>query len=378
MKLRKVSNGTIFPGNSDSRCDQTDHIASPRGRENVSASPTSRRAELVPGCQFGHYRILSCLGAGGMGEVYRASDARLGRNVAIKVLRARDDSGRDSRKRLEEEARATSALSHPNIVSVYEVGEAVSIPYVAFELVDGETIREALAPGPFPTKKLLPIARQMADGLAAAHDAGVVHRDLTPANVMISKTGLVKILDFGLANSPAPPTEGCRSSVLTLAPSAGRTGETAGTPGYMSPEQVRGERLDFRSDQFSFGAVLYEMAAGRPAFWRSTTIDTLCAVLNDEPEPLSHIAPGIPVALVRIVDRCLAKTPARRYDSTKDLARDLSDASGHVADVDPVRELSADRRPLTPVLIAILAASVSWLLLGDLRQRARGIRPTHR
>src|SRR5713101_223936 len=216
---------------------------------------------LTSGTKLGPYEIQSPLGAGGMGEVYRARDPRLGREVAIKTLPAQFSSDRESLRRLEQEARSASALNHPNIVTIYEFAELESTCYIAMELVEGHTLRELLASSSLPLRQTIQIAAQVAEGLAKAHEAGIVHRDLKPGNLMLSRDGLAKILDFGLAKFTAPE---CGSSIET------QTGGLLGTVGYMSPEQVSGQPADFRSDQFAFGAILYEMATGKRAFQRGS------------------------------------------------------------------------------------------------------------
>ena len=259
-----------------------------------------------------------------MGEVYRARDPRLGRDVAIKVLPAELAGSAERLKRFEQEARAASGLNHPNIVTVYDVGTTEETSWLAMELVAGDTLRSLLAAGPLPVKRLLAIAAQAADGLAGAHARQIVHRDLKPENVMVTKDGLVKILDFGLAKLGAAP-EG--SSPLSSAPTlsaATAAGTVLGTVAYMSPEQARGESVDFRSDQFAFGAMLYEMATGKRAFARPTAPETLAAIIRDEPEALPASAPALPAPLRWMVERCLAKDPEERYASTRDLARDLA------------------------------------------------------
>ena len=237
----------------------------------------------------------------------------------------------DRLRRFEQEARSASALNHPNIVTVYDVGRADSVSYIALELVVGETLREILAAGPLPLKRTLSIAAQVADGLAKAHAAGIVHRDLKPENVMVSKDGFAKILDFGLAKLTQSETGSVdRSRATTL---AGETepGVVLGTVGYMSPEQASGRAVDFHSDQFSLGAILYEMAAGKRAFAGASTVETLAAIIRDEPRALASVNPKAPAPLRWIVDRCLAKDPEERYGSTRDLARDLQGLGEHLA-----------------------------------------------
>ena len=278
---------------------------------------------VTAGTRLGPYEILSPLGVGGMGEVYRARDARLGRDAAVKVLPAGIGADADRLKRFEKEARSASALNHPNIVTVYDIGTSEGISWIAMERVEGETLRALLAAGPLTTRKLAGYAAQIAEGLAKAHTGGIVHRDLKPENVMVTKEGIVKILDFGLAKVSEQPG---RNTELTQSPtlSAGtEAGVVLGTVGYMSPEQALGQPLDFRSDQFSLGAILYEMAAGRRAFSKASAPETLAAIIRDEPVPLASAAPTTPIPLRWIIERCLAKDPEERYASTKDLARDL-------------------------------------------------------
>jgi serine/threonine protein kinase/Tol biopolymer transport system component len=276
---------------------------------------------LSPGARVGSYEVLSPLGAGGMGEVYRAIDPRLGREVAIKVLPSEMAADASRLKRFEKEARAASALNHPNIVTIYEIGTSGTISYIAMERVEGKTLRELLFAGALPVKRLVGIAAQIADGLARAHEAGIVHRDLKPENVMVTKDGLVKILDFGLAKQTAPAASGEGSHMPTETGTS--PGVVLGTVGYMSPEQAAGQPVDFRSDQFSFGSILYELATGKRAFQKSTAVDTLSAILHDEPKPVGEINPQAPAPLRWVVERCLAKEPERRYAATRDLARDL-------------------------------------------------------
>lgn len=278
---------------------------------------------LPEGHQLGPYEILAPLGAGGMGEVYLARDTRLGREVAVKVLPAGVSSDPDRLKRFEREARSASSLSHPSIVTIYDVGESNGISFIAMEKVDGRTLREVLAEGALPTKKFLSIAAQVADGLAKAHGAGIVHRDLKPENLMVTKDGFAKILDFGLAKLTQGDGSSGASQIATL--SAGtEPGVVMGTVGYMSPEQALGKPLDFRSDQFSFGSILYEMATGKRAFARKNAPETLTAIIREEPEPIRIAAPETSVPLSWFVERCLAKDPEDRYAATRDLARDLA------------------------------------------------------
>jgi predicted ATPase/tRNA A-37 threonylcarbamoyl transferase component Bud32 len=275
---------------------------------------------LTPGTKLGAYEIVCALGAGGMGEVYRARDTRLERDVAIKVLPEKLASDRERLSRFEREARSASALNHPNVITIYDVGESDSILYIAMELVEGKTLRELMAPGALPLQKLLQIGSQAAEGLARAHSGGILHRDLKPDNLMVSEDGFVKILDFGLAKVSDSGTH----PQVTISRELTQSGAVMGTAPYMSPEQARGRPLDFRSDQFSLGCVLYEMATGRRAFERETAAETMAAIIREEPAPIGAINARVPAPLCWIVERCLAKDPEQRYASTRDLARDLA------------------------------------------------------
>ncbi len=290
---------------------------------------------LAPGAKLGSYDILAPLGAGGMGEVWKARDARLGREVAIKVLPGDFLDDEQKKARFEREARLLAALNHPNVAAIYSFEEIPGSPsargrhILVMELVEGETLRHAFPPGPLPTKKLLEIGAQIADGLAKAHAAGIVHRDLKPENVMVSRDGWVKILDFGLAKLAEAPAQ----DLSGLATASGTVpGMVMGTVGYMSPEQASGKPADFRSDQFSLGTILYELATGRRAFQRDSTAETLVAVIREEPEPIAKLNPRLPAPLRWIVERCLAKDADGRYGSTRDLARDLATLRDHLSE----------------------------------------------
>ena len=291
-------------------------------------TPNSAPSSLSPGARFGTYEILEQLGAGGMGEVYRARDTRLGREVAIKTVLLQHHSQAEAVARFEMEARSASALNHPNIVTIYELGCIDQTHFIAMELVRGETIRELLTAGPIPFRKAIAIAAQVADALARAHEIGVVHRDLKPDNLMLSADGAAKILDFGLAKLLAaddPPNADVSTSIS-------KDGAVMGTLAYMSPEQANGEKLDFRSDQFSFGSVLCEMVTGVPAFRKKTAAETAAAILRDEPERMASRMLQAPAPFIWIVERCLAKDPKQRYASTRDLARDLAAVRDRLAD----------------------------------------------
>jgi Tol biopolymer transport system component len=310
--------------------------------------------------------VLGPLGAGGMGEVYRSRDERLSRNVALKVLPGEISADRSRLERFEKEARAASSLNHPNIVTIYDIGSSESVAYIAMELVEGRTLRELLASGPIALRRLLSLSAQIADGLAKAHAAGIVHRDLKPENLMVTKDGFVKILDFGLAKLVPSGFESSEGSDLATVTRGTEPGTVLGTVGYMSPEQASGRPVDFRSDQFSLGAILYEMASGKRAFDRETAIQTLSAVIQDEPEPVSAAAPKTPANLVWIIERCLAKDPDDRYASTKDLARDLAALRDHASgiSVSAVGQPAPRRfRPSRALLAAAISAGVLLAVL---------------
>jgi Tol biopolymer transport system component/tRNA A-37 threonylcarbamoyl transferase component Bud32 len=265
------------------------------------------------GKTLGEYRVLEMLGEGGMGEVYKARDTKLNRDVAIKVLPAGMSSDPDRRARFEREAQAVAALSHPNILAIHGFGETGGIAYAVMELLDGDTLRARLSSGPMPARKGIDVAVQIARGLAAAHERGIVHRDLKPENIFIVGDGQVKIFDFGLARQTAQPSAETRATVATEA------GTVLGTVGYMAPEQVRGENTDHRTDLFSFGAVLYEMLSGTRAFARDTAAESMTAILREEPPDIAAPGAEVPPALDRIVRHCLEKNPRERFQSAKDV-----------------------------------------------------------
>ena len=287
---------------------------------------------LSSGAHLGPYEILAPLGAGGMGEVYRARDPRLGREVALKVLPEELSLNKDRLSRFEQEARSASALNHPNIITIHEIGQAEQVSYIAMELVEGKTLRELCATEPLPVRRSIGIAVQIAEGLGKAHAAGIVHRDLKPENVMVSKDGYVKILDFGLAKL-VEAESGELSAMPTLARPETQPGTVLGTVGYMSPEQASGQPLDFHSDQFSLGSILYEITSGQKAFARKTAAETMSAIIREEPEPLGKLRPDTPPPLRWIIERCLAKDPEERYASTRDLARELAGVRDHLSEV---------------------------------------------
>jgi len=281
---------------------------------------------LAAGTKLGPYEIHSALGAGGMGEVYRAHDARLDRTVAIKVLPASFSAEPDRLQRFAQEAKAAAGLNHPNILSIFDIGDQQGTPYVVSELLEGETLREVLRNGPLPLRKAIDYSVQIARGLAAAHSKGIVHRDLKPENLFITHDGRMKILDFGLAKLVHPDAgpSGEAPTVQALT----NSGVVLGTVGYMSPEQVRGKVADPRSDLFALGSILFEMIAGKKAFHGETPADTMSAILKEEPPELAETGRNIPPGLERIVRHCLEKNPTQRFQSAGDLAFDLEALSG--------------------------------------------------
>ncbi len=275
------------------------------------------RITIRKGTTLGDYEVQSLLGSGGMGEVYRARDLPLHRDVAIKVLPAFLSSDADRLRRFEQEARAAAALNHPNILAVFHMGTFEGAPYLVSELLEGLTLREHVRRGPLPIRKAIDYAIQIAHGLAAAHDKGIVHRDLKPENLFVTKDGRLKILDFGLAKLIQPKAE--PNAATRTFEQETELGVVMGTVGYMSPEQVRGEPTDNRADIFAFGAILYEMLSGKRAFQGATAADTMGAILKDDPPSLSQITPAVPLSLHRIVYRCMEKNPDERFHSAWDL-----------------------------------------------------------
>jgi eukaryotic-like serine/threonine-protein kinase len=330
---------------------------------------SKNRMTLSPGARLGAYEILSPLGAGGMGEVYRGRDTRLHREVAIKVLPTEVSTDTERLRRFENEARSASSLNHPNIVTVYDLGVSDGTSWIAMELVEGSTLRQQMVPGALPTRKILALAVPIAEGLAKAHEAGIVHRDLKPENVMVTKDGHVKILDFGLAKLTSKTSgSGEESQLPTM--TATSPGIVVGTVGYMSPEQASAASIDFRSDQFALGSILYEMATGKRAFQKKTAVETLTAILNDQPESIASINPQVPAPMRWIVERCLSKDPEERYASTKDLVRDLAGVRDRISEVTTGSAVPAagptKRRRIRLALLAVTAAlgfiAAGWAL----------------
>jgi len=329
--------------------------------------PTGRRPSraLSVGARLGPYEITAFLDAGGMGEVYRARDTRLDRGVAVKVLPETLAGDPDRLRRFEQEARAVAALSHPNILAVYDVGVQDGTPYVVSELLEGSTLRQHLKNGALSTRKAIEYAVQVAKGLSAAHAEGVVHRDLKPENIFITKDGRAKILDFGLAKSLSP------SGTLKNSTISGETepGVVLGTAGYMSPEQVRGESVNHLSDIFSFGVVLYEMLSGQRAFKRNTNLETMNAVLNEDLPELSTVRPKISPALSRIARHCLEKNPEERFYSARDLAFGLEAVSeGSFSDIGPALSKRGSRLlGVAGILLCVAAIGIAlgWSRFGS-------------
>ena len=288
---------------------------------------------------MGPYVVVDLLGTGGMGEVYRARDERLSRDVALKVLHADVASDSERVRRFEHEAKAAGALNHPNILAVHDTGESDGSPYIVSELLEGQTLRERLAPGGLGARKAAEYAAQVARGLAAAHDRGIVHRDLKPENLFVTRDGLVKILDFGVAKLGRPGEEGAGSEAETLSHTS--PGTVVGTLGYMSPEQARGRAADHRSDLFSLGAVLFEMLTGKRAFKGTTPADTLSAILREDPTEGVEARTDLPASLLRVVRRCLEKAPEDRFQSARDLAFALEGFAGETRPI----AASPDRAP---------------------------------
>ncbi|MGH9255495.1 MAG: protein kinase domain-containing protein [Vicinamibacterales bacterium] len=318
---------------------------------------------LAPGARLGAYEVVALIGAGGMGEVYRARDPRLGRDVAIKVLPAGLASDPERLQRFEQEARAAAALNHPNILAVYDIGQHEGAPYIVSELLEGGTLRERLAGGALPVRKAVEHAVQVAHGMAAAHEKGITHRDLKPENLFVTTDSRVKILDFGLAKLTQAEPGAANLSALPTTPAQTRDGIVLGTVGYMSPEQVRALAVDHRADIFAFGAVLYEMLSGRRAFERDTGVETMTAILKEDPPALPSAERQIPPALVRVVERCLEKAPSSRFQTATDLAFALENAAGQSSTSADVPAAVAGFRVLAPswrlVLLVALAAAVA-------------------
>lgn len=338
---------------------------------------------LTPGTKLGPYEVVSAIGAGGMGEVYRARDTRLERDVAVKVLPESFSQDADRLRRFEQEARVISGLNHPNILNIYDVGKNGDAPFLVAELLEGETLGRRLQSGPLPQRKAVETAAQVARGLAAAHEKGIVHRDLKPENVFLTEDGRVKILDFGLAKNVRPEAFAASASMATVdAPPAAATptaeGQVLGTVGYMSPEQVRGHAADHRSDIFSFGAILYEMLSGKRAFKKDSGVETMSAILNEDPPELTETNRNLAPGLERIVRHCLEKSPAQRFQSASDIAFDLETLSSQSATslgATALRTAGFNKRLAVPIAVAlIVVAAVTGYFAGNVPRRPAEVR----
>src|SRR3954451_8606386 len=321
---------------------------------------------LAPGSKLGPYEILAGLDAGGMGEGYRAHDPRLGREVAFKILPVDSAGDSERMRRFEQEARATAALNHPNILAVFDIGSQDDSPYIVSELLEGETLRARLIGGPLPVRKAVDYALQIVRGLATTHDHGILHRDLKPENIFITRDGHVKILDFGLAKLTMPEQGASGLSAEATLDSVTSRGVLLGTLGYMSPEQCRGAVVDARSDLFSFGAVLYEMLSGRRAFRGDTMADTISSILKEDPPGLSATGRDVPQMLERIVHHCLEKDPAARFQSARDIAFALESLSTAASAPMLAGAAQKSRTWLVPLLsgvIVVLAVAAALLLV---------------
>ncbi len=329
----------------------------------------------MTGQVIGHYRVLEKIGSGAMGEVFRARDERLGRDVALKLIRPASSDNPDHLRRFELEARAAAALNHPNIVAIYDVGFSDGTPYIVCELLEGKTLRKRLAEGALPVRLAVDYSLQIVQGLIAAHDHRIVHRDLKPENLFVTSDGRVKILDFGVAKLQSSPEDSGRSvEELTTVT---KSGAVIGTVAYMSPEQLRGKTVDHRSDIFSVGAILYEMLAGRRAFRGETEVDTITAVLKEDPPAINLEQAGVPESVLQIVRHCLEKEPENRFQSVRDLgfALDtLSSASGGRTNRFGV---SRPQAILVPWAIAAVFLAATLLLLVN-QWRQKTVSPSYR
>ncbi len=320
---------------------------------------------LAPGFKLGPYEILGPLGTGGMGEVYRARDTRLARDVAIKIIPESLARDPDRLRRFEQEARAVAALNHPNILAIHDIGEQAGIPYLVSELLEGQTLRAQLDSGPLSARKSTEYAIQVAQGLAAAHEKNIIHRDLKPDNIFLTREGRAKILDFGLAKLAAndsTPNSDAAFRTLTSLPT--EAGVVMGTVGYMAPEQVRGAAVDPRTDIFAFGAVLYEMVSGKRAFQRDSAVETMTAILKEDPPDLNEALHPVPQGLERIIRRCLEKQPDQRFQSAKDLAFALEAVTGATTSKTLAANVAAADSAAAAQAIKSPTANWKWILAG--------------
>ncbi|HEX2524338.1 MAG TPA: protein kinase, partial [Terriglobia bacterium] len=341
--------------------------------EKAAKMIAQEKPEALVGQQFGSYQILSLLGAGGMGVVYKARDTRLNRSVAIKVLPSDKMSDPERKRRFIQEARAASALNHPNIITLHDIGSESGIDFIVMEYVAGKTLDQRIPRKGMRLSEALKLAIQITDALAKAHSAGIIHRDLKPTNVMVTEDGVVKVLDFGLAKLTEPvTTEGTTRTQL----SETEEGMIVGTLSYMSPEQAEGKKVDTRSDIFSFGAVLYEMISGQKAFEGDSKVSTLAAILKQEPKPISQLVSGIPPILEKTINRCLRKDPARRFQHMGDVKvelEDLREQSDSGAVDGAALAVRSIWQPLVWTGAAIVVAAIAtavWFLQGSGKQLA--------
>ena len=314
------------------------------------------------GATLGHYRITAKIGEGGMGEVYRAHDERLDRDVAVKVLHK--DVAQDAERlaRFEREAKAVAKLAHPNILEIWDFGTNEGVTYAVTELLEGQNLRQSTPESGMPWQKVVEMGAAIADGLAAAHGKGIVHRDLKPENVFITSDGRVKILDFGLAQVKEPVEEEAETATLTPADTV--AGTVLGTMGYMSPEQLRGEPSDARSDIFALGCVLYEMLSGKAAFLRSSTAETTAAILKEELQRVSSTGTVLPAEVERSIHRCLEKSPEARFQSASDLAYNLKSISTDQAVISPPPQRKARTMALVAIAAIVAGLAAFALLFG--------------
>lgn len=322
---------------------------------------------LETGARLGPYEILSSVGAGGMGEVYKARDLRLDRLVAIKIIRGGDSQDSEARVRFEHEGRLVAQINHPSVLVLHDFGVHEGAPYMVSEFLDGESLRSVVGRGPIPARRALEIARDVAEGLAAAHDKGILHRDLKPENILVTKSGHAKILDFGIAKLTKPETLSDAHDAPT-APLQTAPGRLVGTAGYVSPEQVRGGEADSRSDIFALGAVVHEMLSGQRLFARGSAVESLNAILTEEPKELAQFGVTVPPFVERTVRRCLEKDPARRFQSAHDLAFALESTDTNSRATNPQGlDLPLPRRSAQTILglagvvaLALMSFAAAW------------------
>ncbi len=334
---------------------------------------------LASGTRLGRYEIKSLLGAGGMGEVYLAEDTKLDRRVALKILPPEFADDKDRMSRFVREAKSASALNHPNIITIHEIGETDGTHFIATEYIQGETLRTRLTQHPPDVKTMLDVAIQIASALEAAHRAGIIHRDIKPDNIMVRHDGYVKILDFGLAKLTAPPTpisDAAAPTVMTTTP-----GMIVGTVSYMSPEQAKGRAVDARTDLFSFGIVLYEMLTGKRAFAGENALEVIGAILHTEPPPLKQVLPELPSEIERIVNKTLRKEADERYQTAKDLLLDLKDAKRELEFQDKLERTAAPNREETKTQLLTVATTdeprppttSAEFITGEIKKHKRGV-----